>query len=370
MHPVYGFAYLPGTGVKGMARAYARSVAGAMTADLETVFGKDPSRQEKGEAGGVIFYDALPVRWPKLIIDIVNNHHRRYYDSGEKGEPPGDWEEPVPVNFLAIAPGTEFEFCLGVRRGASGPERLLVLAKDWIEGALAWLGAGAKTNAGYGRFTTAMALPTKNSNAVFTCTLTLTTPAFLAGTLQEKDDCTLRPATLRGLLRWWWRTMHAAHVTPVQLLKLERSLWGGIAGAAGKDAPSAISISLEPIGVASPVLYRKQEVANAHGLKKPDRPKAIQGIAYITYGMDEKNRFRYYLPDGSQWKLTICANPAPPLSNQQVLNQAKAALWLLTNLGGTGSKGRKGFGCIGADTGITGLQQCNQHARKSAPRWA
>jgi CRISPR-associated protein Cmr6 len=363
LHPIYGFAYLPGTGIKGMARCYARNMAGATADEIEAVFGKDTTKEARGAAGAVVFYDALPVQWPKLIIDIVNNHHRRYYEGdNDHTPPPGDWEEPVPVNFLAIASGTEFEFCLGVRRGVTASERLLALAKDWIDGALAWLGTGAKTNAGYGRFTTGVALNAECCDAVFTSTLTLTTPAFLAGSLQESDDCTLRPATLRGLLRWWWRTMHAGHITAAQLLKLERSIWGGTAGPAGEDAPSAISISLEPIGSASPIQYRKQDVANAHGLKKPDRPKATQGIAYITYGMDEKTRCRYYLPDGSQWKLTIVAGPAPPLSTQQVLDQAKAALWLLTSLGGTGSKARKGFGCIVADTGVGGLQECMQRA--------
>ena len=94
--------------------------------------------------------------------------------------------------------------------------------------------------------------------------------------------------------------------------------------------PSAISISLEKTGTASPVLYRKQDVVNAHGLKKANRPKANWGIAYLSYGMDERNRSRYYIPDGSGWKVTILAKPAGSLTSQQVLEQAKTALWLLT----------------------------------------
>jgi CRISPR-associated protein Cmr6 len=191
LHAVYGFAYLPGSGLKGLARSYARNVAHARTKDIGDVFGKDTSREEDGSAGAIVFYDALPVKWPKLIVDIVNNHHGDYY---ERASPPGDWEDPVPVNFLAVEAGTEFEFCLGARRGTTDPERLLALARGWVDGALLWLGAGAKTNAGYGRFTTGIELPVESGQAFFTCTLALETPAFLAGALQEVADCDLRSA--------------------------------------------------------------------------------------------------------------------------------------------------------------------------------
>jgi CRISPR-associated protein Cmr6 len=323
------------------------------------------SRPEMLSLEGLSTYDALPVQWPKLIIDILNNHHRLYYEGLQDKHhenPPGDWEEPVPVNFLAIAAGTEFEFWLAARRGVADSARLLNLAKNWIDGALAWFGAGAKTNAGYGRFNTGTALPTGTGHGVFNSVLTLATPAFLAGSLQEMDDCALRSATLRGLLRWWWRTMHAGHMTPREMLKLERLLWGGIAGSNAEGSASAISISLEPIGSVSPVLYRKQEVANAHGLRKPTRPKAMQGVAYITYGMDDRSRSRYYVPDGTRWELRIIADPVPPLPSQQVLDQAQCALWLLMNFGGSGSKARKGFGCIEGDAGTSGIAECVQRA--------
>jgi CRISPR-associated protein Cmr6 len=145
-------------------------------------------------------------------------------------------------------------------------------------------------------------------------------------------------------------------------LKLERLIWGAASGSSDGDAPSAISISLEPTGAASPVLYRKQDIVNAHGLRKANRPKANWGIAYVSYGMDERNRSRYYTPDGPGWKLTILAKPAGTFTSQQVLEQAKAALWLLTNFGGVGSKGRKGFGSLKADIGIAGVEECKRHA--------
>ncbi len=47
LHPIHGFPYLPGTGLKGLARAYAETVwkpaqadANAAQAEIERVFGK------------------------------------------------------------------------------------------------------------------------------------------------------------------------------------------------------------------------------------------------------------------------------------------------------------------------------------------
>src|SRR5204863_449066 len=127
--------------------------------------------------------------------------------------PPGDWEDPVPVYFLSVPAGVPFRFAVA-KRWDDVPPADVELAKDWLAGGLTVLGCGAKTATGYGRFTVEPGVPpvaaaNRPSVAVV---LELVTPAFLAGANQQADDCDLRPATLRGLLRWWWRTMHAGFV--------------------------------------------------------------------------------------------------------------------------------------------------------------
>ncbi|MDP2323233.1 MAG: type III-B CRISPR module RAMP protein Cmr6, partial [Gammaproteobacteria bacterium] len=245
LHPLYGFAYLPGTGLKGMARAWAEFHFGENDVDVLAVFGPSEIRKDgEAYAGAVVFFEAWPTKWPRLVVDIVNNHHRDYY---EKAAPPEDWENPNIVNFLAVAPGTEFEFAVAARRkGDPEGERLVGLAKQWLDAALVWLGAGAKTNAGYGRFKGVGERPALPPNReVFECTLRLVSPAFLAGAMQGKEDCTLRPATVRGLLRWWWRTLHAGYLTVEELRRLEGRLWGTT------EAGGLISVEVEPI--ANPV---------------------------------------------------------------------------------------------------------------------
>src|SRR5262249_3738575 len=127
LHPLYGFAYLPGTGLKGLARAYAETVWIASLPiekqaegwkQVESVFGwalgsdlippgqskpwkpregcPEHGTEDAANAGTIVFHDAWPTSWPPLHVDIVNNHHPTYYQGDG---PPGDWDSPNPVYF-------------------------------------------------------------------------------------------------------------------------------------------------------------------------------------------------------------------------------------------------------------------------------
>jgi len=146
LHPVYGFPFIPGTGLKGLARSSAQLCDGRndRDRDLLRIFGK------LGGTGSVVFLDAWPAEWPEIKVDIVNNHHKDYYSS--KGEtPPGDWESPNPVYFLVVAPGVKFKFAVVATTPRTSDDDL-DMARDWLQSGLQDLGAGAKTAAGYGYF--------------------------------------------------------------------------------------------------------------------------------------------------------------------------------------------------------------------------
>ncbi|RMD63764.1 type III-B CRISPR module RAMP protein Cmr6, partial [Candidatus Parcubacteria bacterium] len=280
--------------------------------------------------------------------------------------PPGDWENPVPVYFLAVKPGTTFSFPLAKRR-ADVADELLDLSREWLLGALCHLGTGAKTNAGYGAFKPIDAqvpkLPSQ-SRAVFETTLELVTPAFLAGANQQAEDCDLRSATMRGLLRWWWRTMHAGFLDVKTLRALEAAIWGDT------NSGGAVRIELSQIKASPPALH-------SHPHEKRS------GLRYVAYGMDEKSKGhrkqRYRLDPPAFWNLRLIARPTQfpneadisqskqqrvSLSAGRVLEQAKAALWLLCNYGGVGSKSRKGFGSLVAEQNdLTSLEDCQRIAR-------
>ncbi len=236
----YGFPYLPGSSLKGLARAAALLEIGEKLSKdaleklrkkvIETDKPKEPEKlgllraleivlsrpeeeicrkqladcqSQSSEAieglartfravfgttehgGHVVFFDAIPSEreLPRLELDIMNPHYPDYYkETGdEKPEtPPANWQSPVPVKFLTVAPGAVFHFAVGWRKApidvtplealpkeakkewswfkgaiaptAESPNPLLDQARAWLESGLRDLGAGGKTNAGYGYF--------------------------------------------------------------------------------------------------------------------------------------------------------------------------------------------------------------------------
>ncbi len=143
LHRIYGFPIIPGSALKGLARAYAKLIEGRGESDpvLADIFGQGPP---KSQAGKVLFLDAVPADPANLTLelDVMNPHYAPYYQ-GTK--PPADYHNPVPVFFLTIGPESEFLFALTSRE-----ENLVAQAKGWLENALQKMGIGAKTSAGYG----------------------------------------------------------------------------------------------------------------------------------------------------------------------------------------------------------------------------
>ena len=141
-HSTLGTPYLPGSSVKGMVRAWAEQETHPRpdSEDLDRLLG------ERNSAGRVCFLDALPIQPVKLEADVMTPHYAGW---SEKDDPPGDWRSPTPIPFLTTATGTSFLFGIIPLRHASAQD--MVLVESWIQDALEWAGAGAKTAIGYGR---------------------------------------------------------------------------------------------------------------------------------------------------------------------------------------------------------------------------
>lgn len=181
----YGFPMLPGSSVKGVARAWALIQIAEKThapklKDLDETLSADG--EEGGEkyqrwrvnqtadvqkladdfraifgttatAGRAAFFDGIPSNPsnpPELELDVMNPHFPHYYQ-GDR--PPTDWQSPVPVYFLTVAANTGFRFAVGWRDALDDKgQRRRDLAQTWLVEGLTQLGAGAKTGAGYGYF--------------------------------------------------------------------------------------------------------------------------------------------------------------------------------------------------------------------------
>lgn len=178
-HPTLGVPYIPGAAVKGLVRAYVESWMDNEAERLSTLyrwFGSEdknfikrrelrdggfipPSGDRKidTEAGAFIFFDALPIGPVTLKADVMTPHMGQWYAEGDRitnvdDQPervPADWHDPVPVFFL-VADKPRLQFCIAPRSDATSQELQQVF--EALQFALEYLGAGAKTAAGYGRF--------------------------------------------------------------------------------------------------------------------------------------------------------------------------------------------------------------------------
>ncbi len=163
LHHIYGFPFIPGSALKGLVRMYAALEDKAMYIDKEDGT-KGPSKQietdadkllrifgSQKQAGSVVFFDAMPLNGhAPITLDIMNPHYPKYYDGTR---PPTNDQDPNPVTFLAVEK-TTFVFALAPRRQADSQHIDDVKqALQWLREAIQQYGVGAKTNAGYGRFT-------------------------------------------------------------------------------------------------------------------------------------------------------------------------------------------------------------------------
>jgi CRISPR type III-B/RAMP module RAMP protein Cmr6 len=156
IHPYYGFPIISGSAIKGVTRHYCREFED-LDGDLEKrIFGNLPS-EKKSQKGSILFIDA----WPRTVnknllsnffeLDVFTPHYQGYY---QKKKFPKDDQSPVPVHFLAVKKGIEFEFSVAPSLGYSKENVIedMNLAKGLITNALKTFGVGAKTDSSYGYF--------------------------------------------------------------------------------------------------------------------------------------------------------------------------------------------------------------------------
>lgn len=144
LHRTCGVPYLPGSALKGLASRFARN---RLTAEAHrTVFGTT------SEGGLVEFLDGwIPDTAVRncLADEVVTPHHGEYYSASDDVlAEPTDFDDPVPVPFLAV----RSSFLIAVaKRDPRLPRGWLELAMNLLGDALREQGIGGKTAAGYGR---------------------------------------------------------------------------------------------------------------------------------------------------------------------------------------------------------------------------
>ena len=113
------------------------------------IFGSDAETGSE-TAGEVSFLGAWPAAVPSLTLDIVNPHHEEKMLRGIVER--RDKERLTPSVFLSLECGPAWDFVFLARPTVSDAIDLLTVTETWLRESLSQVGLGAKTAAGYGRF--------------------------------------------------------------------------------------------------------------------------------------------------------------------------------------------------------------------------
>lgn len=173
-HPTLGTPYIQGSTVKGLLRHQVEQYFIVKGEDKEisedlrrevllTLFGSNTKNIQnpdyKSQAGGLICFDALPMRSVTLGLSVMTPHLGKWYEQGkaiesESANPeviPADWHDPIPISYLTVKQSAVFMFSMAVRSGSEISDKGLSEAFVVLTEALKHSGVGAKTNVGFGR---------------------------------------------------------------------------------------------------------------------------------------------------------------------------------------------------------------------------
>ena len=176
----------------------------------------------------------------------------------------------------------------------------------------------------------------------FRITLETLTPLFLGGA-EARGAPELRPPAFRGALRYWLRA--AIGGNGHNALEKMRELEGRVFGSAGDGNDGSSSTILIRNGAQNFKTVSYSQIVEAH--KTPDGKVKIgkTGLSYLFFAArstrNEPER------SGLSGTFEIVMQARFALSSEKAeMRQAYAALWLLTHIGGLGSRAKRGGGNI------------------------
>lgn len=168
------------------------------------------------------------------------------------------------------------------------------------------------------------------------------TPLYMFGA--NPNWLELREPSFKGMLRFWWRALKACD-DHEHLKSVEEKIFGGTSDEAGKSKIH-ILITCKKTAVLG-------DLKNRYGLKwnfnrqQNKLEGDNRGIGYLFYSMLQANRRRgtrpkmYFAPDGS-FDISLYSRD----DDTDALRNAIAAFWCALNLGGFGSRSRRGAGSL------------------------
>ena len=346
-HPVFGVPYLPSSSLKGAARAWAR---GHGTPDeVKKILGMLEGKIAK--AAKVEFLDAFPLK-PCLSVDVATPQWQWQGDDAKY--------KPEPHPLLSME---QPEILIGLRPTRPEYAKYLPLVKEWLENALK-VGIGSRVSSGYGKALGQItALPHSKSweFELWTQGLYGSEPPSKENHYQGQVE--FRPTAVRGILRYWFRSI-AMNLYPASRAKdLEDVVFGKLS----QPGQSSISVRSNPPSTQDPYHYTGRIILEAKEQKYLNVLEQLLLLASSLGGFGRGSRRPLHLLDGKmrgcdwtvgeqlafdrqQWTTLIenvktafqaidpnlgshNISPGEPRSRHQDVLDANAQIWLVKSLG-------------------------------------
>ncbi len=155
----------------------------------------------------------------------------------------------------------------------------------------------------------------------------------------------IRPASVRGQLRFWWRVCRAGrYQSPQELYRAEAAVWGSV------ERRSQVEICTEVTAPRRPYQWAQYRRGRDGGYRSIPEPVA-KHPPYALWpfrGELRGNRSQVDKPPAEvladvRFRLRIFLND---LHAQQLEREVEAALWAWLNFGGVGARTRRGCGAL------------------------
>ncbi len=176
-------------------------------------------------------------------------------------------------------------------------------------------------------------------------TYQIVTPMFIGGADQTPDDG-IRPPTLKGALRFWWRALHWG-----ECLREAQTEAAALQGLHQREA-RLFGLAADGAG-SGQGCFLLQIKTETHQCVKANLPTAIAGHQYLL-GQGLYHFKEQYLREAmgtGEMRVTLRFRPGTATDDRTSIAKAMLALGLL---GGLGSRARKGFGALA----IQSLEGC------------
>jgi len=183
------------------------------------------------------------------------------------------------------------------------------------------------------------------------------TPLFIGGGKHEPNPerpdrlftpAELRPPSIKGLLRYWYRALAGAHRDREDLL---------FGSTRTGQSPCLLRVSAWKEDAARWEDRRYGQPPAQGGFRQGAGPEADNGIIYLGYSLTLGSNDRRAIPPEKS-AFTLFVTPHPQHGRSLEVRQAwLAALWLLVHIGGVGSRSRRGLGSLRIE-GWEGWPEC------------